>query len=106
MLRSRHRDMKQPIRPWTRQRVKREIMALRRRGKPLNGQGMLRHQTLYGHARRLFGSWEKALRGCGLDYSTIVIRTLWTKEAILKWIRSEWQAKRDLRPGATKKKHS
>lgn len=55
-------------------------MALRRRGKPLNGQGMLRHQTLYGHARRLFGSWEKALRGCGLDYSTIVIRTLWTKE--------------------------
>lgn len=96
----------QTIRPWSRGRVIQEIRALRRTGEPLNGQRMIRHQTLYGHARRLFGSWEKAVRACGLDYDQIVLRRLWTKEAILAWIRTEWRQKHDIRPGVAKKRHS
>lgn len=93
-------------RAWTRKRIIDEIRDLHRRGMPLNGQKMIRRMTLYGHARRLFGSWENAIRASGLDYDEITLRRLWTKQAILLWIRTEWKARRDLRPGVTKKKHS
>jgi len=93
-------------RPWTRKRIIDEIRALHRRGLPLNGQKMIRRMTLYGHARRLFGNWEKAIRASGLNYDEIALRRLWTKTAILQWIRTENKTGRDLRPGVTKKKHS
>ena len=32
------------------------------------------HPSLYARARRLFGSWEGAVRACGFDYAEIVGR--------------------------------
>jgi hypothetical protein len=71
-----------------------ELVAPRRRGRPVEmapetvlerirglserREGLFRvhrtHPALYARARRLFGSWEGAVRACGLDYGQIVHR--------------------------------
>lgn len=68
--------------------------ARRRRGRPIEmapetvleriqglaarDEGLFRvhhsHPALYARARRLFGSWEAAVRASGLDYSVILAR--------------------------------
>jgi len=46
--------------------------------RPAGREGLFRvhrtHPALYARARRLFGSWEGAVRACGLDYGQIVHR--------------------------------
>jgi hypothetical protein len=86
--------------------VIREIKKLRRSGHAINGQSMQRRQTLYGHARSLFGSWERAVRSSGIDYDKVKVRRLWTQAALLDWIRRERKSGRDLRPGLMKKQCS
>jgi hypothetical protein len=70
----------------------REPAAVRRRGRPIEmapeevltrigalssqGGGLFRthrsHPALYARARRLFGSWEGAVRAAGLDYAELI----------------------------------
>jgi len=70
----------------------RESFAVRRRGRPIEmapeevlarigalasrDEGLFRvhraHPALYARARRLFGSWEGAVRAAGLDYAELV----------------------------------
>src|SRR5437660_393057 len=75
------------VEPWTRDRLKREILALRERGIPLNTKSIQSHSAVYSRAYQLFGSWEKAIRYCGIDYDTVRLRQKWTRKGILEWIR-------------------
>lgn len=63
---------------------------------------MQAHSTLYGHARRLFGSLEAAVWASGINYDKERVQVLWTRTGILEWIRREWRKGRDIRPGVTK----
>lgn len=91
---------------WTRDRLKREILALRRRGIPLNTKSMQNHSAVFVHAYQLFGSWEKAIRYCGIDYDTVRLRQKWTRKGILDLIRQRRRKRLDLRPGFIKKEHA
>lgn len=64
---------------------------------------MQAHSTLYGHARRLFGSLAAAVRASGINFDKERVQVLWTREGVLEWIRREWKKGRDIRPGITKK---
>jgi hypothetical protein len=83
---------------WTKRRVGVEIRKLKRAGHPLNVRAV-KARTVHWHARRLFGSWGEAIRAAGLDYDKIRRYRSWTKALILKWIRRQWRAGRDIRPG-------
>jgi hypothetical protein len=45
------------------------------------------HPTLYLRARRLFGSWKKALEACGIDYEKARNRKKWSREKVVKEIK-------------------
>jgi len=55
-----------------------ETVLARIQGLAARDDGLFRvhrtHPALYARARRLFGSWEGAVRASGLDYSGIVAR--------------------------------
>jgi hypothetical protein len=92
--------------PWTRDRLKRAILGLRRRGVPLNTKSMQNHPTVYFQSYKLFGSWEKAVSYCGIDYAAIRLRRKWTRKGILDWIRQRRTRRLEMRPGNVKKEHA
>ena len=45
------------------------------------------HPKLYLKARKLFGSWKKALETCGIDYEKARNHKKWSREKIVKGIK-------------------
>jgi len=45
------------------------------------------HPKLYLKARKLFGSWKKALETCGIDYEKARNHKKWSREKIVKEIK-------------------
>lgn len=45
------------------------------------------HPKLYLKARKLFGSWKKALETCGVDYEKARNHKKWSREKIVKGIK-------------------
>jgi hypothetical protein len=76
-------------RRWTANRVLCEIRNLDRQGIPLNNRSVKNiDQGLAQAARKLWGSWDDALRAAGYEPEKIrLIRKPWTKPAVLEAIR-------------------
>ena len=60
---------------WTEDRLKREILRIRKVGSALNSKNIIKsHQTIYLGACEVYGSWENALSHCGVDYDAVRLR--------------------------------
>ncbi|MBS3821604.1 MAG: hypothetical protein KGY81_07570 [Phycisphaerae bacterium] len=76
-------------RKWTRQRVIREIRQLGDRGAPLNSKSVKRiDQPLTQAARKLWGSWDRALLTAGYDPEEFrCLRRPWTRKEVIEALR-------------------
>jgi len=89
---------------WTEDRLKREILRIRRVGGSLNTKAMMKsHQAIYLNACKAFGSWKNALSRCGVDYEAVRLRKKWTRTNVLDWITDRDVLDLDLRSGTVKK---
>lgn len=68
-------------------KVKTEIIALYNGSskKPYNVSK--EHPNLYFKARRLFGSWKKALEACEIDYEKTRNHKKWSRERVIRQIK-------------------
>jgi len=76
---------------WTRDKVLQRIRQLAERGEPLNHQDAKRsHPSLVSAAssRRLFGNWARAVEAAGIDYDSVRKTTRWTRDRIVRTIRT------------------
>jgi hypothetical protein len=88
----------------TEDRLKREILRIRRVGSSLNSKNMMKsHQAVYLGACEVYGSWENALSHCGIDYDAIRLRQRWTRGKVLNWIADRDLLKLDLHAGTVKR---
>lgn len=75
-------------RSWDKERVRKEILGHLARGEPLNTSSVWKRRSiLVIQARRLFGSWEKALRACGIPYEKVRLDQRWTEPLVRSRIR-------------------
>ena len=83
---------------WTRRRVAQVILGLRRMREPLNAGSLEKrgHAALLGAARKLFGSWDAALRAAGVDPTRTRLRKRWSRQAIRERILELGRAGRSL----------
>ena len=56
------------------------------------------YPTLYVKARRVFGSWKKAVEACGVDYEEARNRKKWSREKVLHEIKNLYSNGHSLRP--------
>lgn len=54
------------------------------------------YPDVYAAAERLFGSWQNAIEGCGLDYSLIRKYQIWSKGRVIEEIKTARAAKTPL----------
>jgi hypothetical protein len=88
----------------TEDRLKREILRIRRVGGSLNTKNMIKsHHAIYLNACKAYGSWEKALSRCGIEYDAVRLRKRWTRTKVLDWITDRDVLDLDLRSGTVKK---
>lgn len=74
-------------RRWSRARVKKELLSLYRRGKHLSWPTMRRTRPdLVWAAARLLGSWERAIRACGIPLERLRVHRKWTPTLLTKAI--------------------
>jgi len=81
------------------EKIKNEINALYNNGhsrKP--GNVAKEYPTLYLKARKVFGSWRKALEACGIDYEKARNRKKWSRDKVLKEIERLCLKGHSLRP--------
>ena len=73
---------------WTKERVKKAIVDRYRNGERLDGFAVVREfPSLINAAMRFAGSWERAIRSCGLDYDKIRRYRKWSRKAIIRYLR-------------------
>jgi hypothetical protein len=73
---------------WNRRRVVERIKELHRAGQPLHVSLAEReYRGLVGAATTYFGSWNKAIKAAGFDYSKIKRQKDWSKREIVREIR-------------------
>ena len=87
--RSRRRFIERSGKHWPRNRVIAEIRWMANRRRPLN-HAAVRHsgrQPLTKAGKKLFGSWDKALRAAGLDPEEVRLQRHWTEEKVLNALR-------------------
>jgi hypothetical protein len=79
-------------------KIEKEIRALY--GDPLKKPSNVakEYPTLYLKARRVFGSWKKALEACGVDYEEARNRKKWSREKVLHEIKNLYSNGHSLRP--------
>ncbi len=58
------------------------------------------HPRLYLKARKVFGSWRKALEASGIDYEEARNRDKWSREKVLQEIKHLYSNGHSLRPKA------
>jgi hypothetical protein len=61
------------------------------------------HPRLYSNARKVFGSWKKALEACEIDYEKSRNHKKWSKEKVAKEIKRLYLSGHTLRPKDLKK---
>ena len=66
------------------EKIKNEIRALYNGSLKKPHNVAKEHPKLYLKARKLFGSWKKALEACGIDYEKTRNRKKWSREKIFK----------------------
>lgn len=75
-------------RRWSRARVKKELQGLYRQGKDLSWPTMRRTRpNLVWAASRLLGSWERAIRACGIPLERLRVHRKWTPRLLIEAIR-------------------
>jgi hypothetical protein len=94
---------------WTKQQIIRLIKQARRNGEDLHWSAVTRRGDELGRAafaslqKRLFGSWDRALHGAGLDADDISQYRKWDKESITFELRSRFREGEPLNSGAVQK---
>ncbi len=87
LVRSRAAVNERQGRHWTRERVGREILGLKSRGVFLNERSVQRrYSALWNAARRLQGSWARALTKAGIDPRTTRIRQRFSRREVIEAI--------------------
>ncbi|MCC7350949.1 MAG: hypothetical protein IT446_10290 [Phycisphaerales bacterium] len=82
---------------WDKPRIVRTLKQLHRAGKPLSYNAMSRsNQPLLSAAAYHFGSWRKAVESAGIDYAQVTRRPRWTRQAIIRLIKSARRQGEDL----------
>jgi hypothetical protein len=75
-------------RRWTARRIKKEILERYRQGRSISWRQMRRDRSdLVWAAGRLLGSWERAVRACGIPYDGVRSHRVWSSDLILNAIR-------------------
>ena len=69
------------------EKIKNEIRALYNGSLKKPHNVAKEHPKLYLKARKLFGSWKKALETCGIDYEKARNHKKWSREKIVKAIK-------------------
>lgn len=81
--------------PWTRQQVIQEIRERARRKLPLNSRimGSREGMALHAVAKRVFGSWRRALRSAKLNHNQFLgpVRKKWTPQRTITEVRKWFQ---------------
>ncbi|OYD14481.1 hypothetical protein CH330_08600 [candidate division WOR-3 bacterium JGI_Cruoil_03_51_56] len=73
---------------WNRKKITERIRELHQSGKPLHVSVAERlYGGLVGAATMYFGSWRKAVKAAGLDYSKVKRQKDWSKKVIVREIR-------------------
>ncbi len=91
---------------WTRQQIIGLIKAARRGGEDLHWSAVTRRRDELGRAAfaslqpRLFGKWERALHGAGLDPDEVSRYRRWDRNSIVFELRSRARDDEDLNSGA------
>ncbi len=85
------------------ERIRNKIIALYGNGltKPLNVAK--EHPRLYSSARKVFGSWKKALEACEIDYEKARNHKKWSRERVVREIKRLYLSGHSLRPKDLKK---
>jgi hypothetical protein len=84
-------EIRQPRKVWTPEAMVKEIQRRHKAGRPVSAQEASRMGLRYP-ARKLFGSWDAALRAAGLDANDIHMRPIWTAKSVLKLIQRKHAA--------------
>ncbi|MCX6986076.1 MAG: hypothetical protein NT118_15200 [Lentisphaerae bacterium] len=72
--------------------------------KPLNSSYYAtNYSAVYAAAERIFGSWKYAIEACGLDYNTIRKYKIWSKEIIIRKIKTTCKTGQPLSSNYTQK---
>src|SRR3712207_6187873 len=91
---------------WTRQMIIGLIKDAKREGADLHWSAVTKRRDELGKAAfaslqpRLFGSWDRALHGAGLDADEVNRYRKWDKERIIYELRSRWREHDPLNSGA------
>lgn len=85
------------------ERVKREIKTIFRPDAEKPANIAKSHSSLYVKACKAFGSWRNALEACGIDYERARNNRKWTRERIVREIKSLGTGGRCLRPSILRK---
>lgn len=94
---------------WTKQEIIRLIKAARKKGEDLHWSAVTRRGDELGRAafaslqERLFGSWDRALAGAGLDADEISQYRKWNKDAIVFELKSRARDGTALNSGSVQK---
>ena len=94
---------------WTKQEIIRLIKQARRAGEDLHWSAVTKRGDELGRAafaslqKRLFGSWDRALHGAGLDADDISQYRKWDKNSIVFELKSRFRESEPLNSGAVQK---
>jgi hypothetical protein len=72
---------------WTREIIIRQLLEREANGQPLTVGGLGVDKSLYGAARRIFGSWRNAIQAAGIEPSRVLTWERWSPARILVMIR-------------------
>jgi hypothetical protein len=81
-----------------RERIRNEIIALYGNGLRKPPNVAKEYPRLYSNARKVFGSWKKALEACGIDYEKARNHKKWSREKVANEIKRLYLSGHTLRP--------
>lgn len=82
---------------WNRQEIKRKLLAVQKKGEPLNyNEFERRHPKLFHASLYHFGGWKNALSTIGVNYRAVRKLEKWSKEKVKERIRTLKKKKGDL----------
>jgi hypothetical protein len=80
------------------ERIRNEIIALYGNGRRKPSNVAKEHPRLYSSARKVFGSWKKALEACEIDYEKARNHKKWSREKVANEIKRLYLSGHTLRP--------
>lgn len=79
-------------------KIRNEIIALYGNGVRKPSNVAKEHPRLYSTARKVFGSWKKALEACEIDYEKARNHKKWSRKKVIKEIKKLYLSGSSLRP--------